>query len=160
MTSVPEDVTAVTVPEEVRDAIAGVATVGFLDQAFVFLTADDGGPIDVCLLSRTELRATATEVEVVVASSKARRNLAASRRATLVAVTGHAAHYLGLEVRDLLEDEDMLAARLGVTRVLRDDLGVELHPMRFRVEERLRVEERWEATSALLDQLDHAGRRP
>ncbi|HWG64908.1 MAG TPA: hypothetical protein VG253_24750 [Streptosporangiaceae bacterium] len=140
-------------PEDVLAAIAGLPAAGELDQVFVLLTADPDGPIDVCLLSRTELQATPTTVLLVTRSTKARRNLAASGRATLIAMTGGAAHYIALEIRRTIEDEGALAAELAPVRVLRDDLGVELQPARFRAEERLRVEERWDRTTALLSRL-------
>ena len=50
-----------------------------------------------------------------------------------------------------------MAAELAVVRVLRDDLGVELLPLRFRVEARLEVEERWDRTGALLERLRASG---
>ena len=146
------------ISEEVRGAIDGSPACGDLDQAFALLTAGPGGPIDVCLLSRTELRATPTTIRLVVAGSKARRNLLASGPATLMVITGNAAHYLALDRQRTVEADGAFAAEFGVVRQLRDDLGVELHPILFRVEERLRIEERWERTSALLDQLEQAGR--
>lgn len=145
------------IPDEVLACIDGVAEVGALDQAFVLVTSASGGPVDVCLLSRTELRATPTSIRLVVASTKARRNLDASGRATLIVVAGNAAHYLGLELGHTIEEDGALAAELEVVRALRDDVGVELHPIRFRVDSRLRVEERWERTTRLLDRLEHAG---
>ena len=126
---------------------------GELDQAFLLLTCDATGLVDVCLLSRTEVAPAPDGVRAVVASTKARRNLAASGRATLVVVSGDAAHYLGLEVRRTVEGDGAVGVELGVVRYLRDDVGVELHPLRFRAEERLRVAERWERTAALLARL-------
>jgi hypothetical protein len=145
------------ISEEVRAAVEGTPACGDLDQAFALLTAGPGGPIDVCLLSRTEVRAAATTIRLVVAGSKARRNLLASGQATLMVITGNAAHYLSLDRQVTIEDDGAVATEFGVVRQLRDDLGVELHPILFRVEERLRTEERWERTSALLDRLEQAG---
>jgi hypothetical protein len=141
------------VPEDVQAAIAGLPAVGELDQVFILLTAAPDGPIDVCLLSRTELQATPARVLLVTRSSKARRNLAASGRATLVAMTGAAAYYLALEVCHTIEEDRAVAAEFAPVRVLRDDLGVELQPARFRVEERLRAGERWEKSASLLGRL-------
>jgi hypothetical protein len=149
MTGVPDDV----VPDDVQAAIAGLPAVGELDQVFILLTAAPDGPIDVCLLSRTELHATRTRVLLVTRSSKARRNLAASGRATLIAMTGGAAYYLALEMRHTIEEGGELAAEFAPARILRDDLGVELQPARFRVEERLRAVERWEESASLLGRL-------
>lgn len=140
-------------PAEVRQVLDGAPEAGSLDQAFVLLTAAPDGPIDVCLLSRTEVVAGPSAVQVVVASTKARRNLEACGRATLVAVAGNAGHYLSLELRRTVEADGALAAELEVVRYLRDDLGVELQPMRFRVEPRLEADERWDRTAALLRRL-------
>lgn len=141
-------------PQAVADAVAGLPVVGQLDQAFVLLTADRDGPIDVCLLSRTELRARGDRLSVVTRSSKARHNLAATGRATLIAVVGDEAHYVALGLRRRLEEDGALAAELEVERALRDSLGVALQPLAFRVEPHLEVEERWDRTSALLDRLE------
>lgn len=141
------------VPDDVQATIVGLSAAGELDQVFILLTAAPDGPIDVCLLSRTELHATPTKVLLVTRSSKARRNLAALGRATLIAVTGGAAYYLALEIRHTIEEDGTVAAEFAPVRVLRDDLGVELQPARFRVEERLRVQERWEKSASLLSRL-------
>lgn len=131
----------------------GRPEVGELDQAFALLTVDAEGRVDVCLLSRTEVEATPSSLRVVVASTKARRNLRATGRATFLSVTDGAAHYLALRTRHVIEEEGAMAADLQVERDLRDDLGVELHPILFRVEERLAVEERWDRTRRLLARL-------
>lgn len=141
------------VPDDVRRALEGTPAVGTLDPAFALLTVDGDGRVDVCLLSRTEVDAGPTSVRVVVTSTKARRNLLATGKATLLVVAGDAGHYLALRVRRVLDDDGAFAADLEVERALRDDLGVELHPMRFRVAARLAVEERWERTSRLLARL-------
>lgn len=141
------------VPAEVRRAVEGVPEIGGLDPAFALLTVDPEGRVDVCLLSRTEVETTPSSLCIVVASTKARRNLHATGRATFVAVAGDAAHYLALRAIRLVEEEGAMAAELEVERELRDDLGVELHPIRFRVEERLRTDERWDRTSKLLARL-------
>lgn len=141
-------------PDEVVSALSGRPEIGELDQAFLLLTAAPDGPIDVCLLSRTEVRATPESVLVAVASGKARRNLAAAGRATLVVVAGDAAWYLALELRrSEPSGSGLLGAELAVVRVLRDSVGVELEPLRFRVEERLRVDERWDRSADLLGRL-------
>lgn len=140
-------------PEEVREVVDGLPAVGQLDQAFSLLTVDPDGVVDVCLLSRTEVATAGTRLRFVVGSSKARRNLRASGRATLVAVSGDAAHYLALQLVRSLEEDGAMAAELDVVRSLRDDLGVELLPMRFRVDEKLRMIERWDRTGELLERL-------
>jgi hypothetical protein len=144
---------ALEVPAEVRDAVAGVPEIGALDQVFMLLTVDVQGRVDVCLLSRTEVEATASSLRVVVAGTKARRNLRVTGRATFVAVAGDAAYYLALRVVRVLEEAGAIGAVLEVERALRDGLGVELHPACFRVEEKLAAEERWDRTRRLLERL-------
>ena len=145
------------VPDEVRAVVDGLPAVGERDQAFVLTTVDPDGVIDVCLLSRTEVATTSDVVRVVVGSRKARRNLQATGRATLLVVANDAAHYLALALGRTLEEDGAMAAELGVVRSLRDDLGVELLPMRFRVDEKLRVLERWDRTASLLVRLAETG---
>lgn len=145
------------VPDEVRRAVEGTPVVGDLDAAFALLTVDPDGRVDVCLLSRNEVEAGPKALRLVVASTKARRNLRATGRATFLAVAGDAAHYLALRVRRVVEEDGAMAAELEVERELRDDLDVELHPIRFRVEERLAVEERWDRTRRLLARLASGG---
>ncbi|MGH9108476.1 MAG: hypothetical protein ACRDY3_03250 [Acidimicrobiales bacterium] len=170
------ELAAVPVPAEVVAALDGTPTVGELDQAFLFLTADPTGLVDVCLLSRTEIEPGHDHVRLVVASTRARRNLQASHRATLVAVCGDAAHYLGLEVRRTVEGDEVgevavgagagavgvgagaVGVELTVVRSLRDDVGVELRPLQFRAGEQLRVTEHWDRTATLLARL--GGREP
>jgi hypothetical protein len=146
------------VPDAVVSAISGVPAVGDLDQAFPLLTAGTARPVEVCLLSRTELRATAEHILLVSSSTRVARNLAETGRATLVAVAGNAAYYLALDLRRQLSEDGALAAEMAVSETRRDSLGVELLPMCFRVEARLRVEERWDRTTTLLDALATAGR--
>lgn len=142
------------VPEPVRAAVTGLPVVGELDQAFLLLTAHMSGPVDVCLLSRTELRATSHSVLLVTTSSKARHNLADNGRATLVAVAADAAHYLAMQLRRSVSDDDALACEFTIARALKDAIGVELRCPQFRVEEKLRVQERWQRTADMLDRLE------
>lgn len=144
-------------PEEVRAVLDGRPTIGELDQAFPLLTVDADGTVDVCLLSRTEVEPGGAGLRMVVAGRRVRRNLRASGRATFLAVAGNAAHVLTLEVRRLVDGDGALAAELAVVHATRDDAGVELVPLRFRAEERLVFEERWDRTAALLERLASGG---
>ncbi len=147
----------IPVPPEIVAVLEGRPDIGTLDQAFILLTVDDEGVADVCLLSRSEMEADPGEVRLVVAGRKARANLGRSGQATLVAVAGGVPNYLALRTRATVEADGALAVALSVTRVLRDDLGIELHPIMFRVEERLAVTERWERSTALLGELRRLG---
>jgi len=141
------------IPDEVRGVIDGLPRIGEFDQAFLLLTVDPVGQVDVCLLSRTEVDTSISGLRLVVSSTKARRNLHALGRATLVVVTGNAVHYLALELRGFVEDDGAMGADLELVRDLRDDIGVELEPMRFRLDKRLQDDENWGRTNDLLAQL-------
>ena len=140
--------------------VEGTPVAGTLDQAFALLTVDADGLVDVCLLSRTELASTGSRVRLVVASTKARRNLKASGQATLVAVVDNAARYLALKVERTVEGDGAMAVEASPVRLLTDDLGIELRPILFRVDERLRVDERWDRTERLLSELASTGATP
>lgn len=124
-----------------------------MDAACALLTVDAGERVDVCLLSRTEVEATPSWFRIVAASTKARRNPDATGRATSLALAANAGHYLAVRARRIVEEEGAMAVEREVERAHRDDLSVEMQLIRFRVEERLAVEERWNSTRRLLASL-------
>ena len=134
----------------------GTPTVGELDQAFLLLTVASSGAVDTCLLSRMEVRPTidGLGLAAVVASRRARANLAARPVATLVAVRNDEMHTLTCSVAARVDAEGASAFALRVTEHRRDGLGIELMPMQYRVDEKLRVAERWDRTEKLLGMLD------
>jgi hypothetical protein len=142
-----------SLPPEVVNAVQGLPVIGSLEPALAFLTVNDKGTVDVCLLSRAEVASAGDRVRVVLASRRARRNLAAGRSATLVVVTGNVAYYLTLRAERVIEEPEVTAAELSVVESLADDLGIELSPMRYRVEEQLVVTEHWDRSGRLLDLL-------
>ncbi len=139
---------------DVDALFGGAPSVGDLDQAFLFLTVSPSGAVDTCLLSRMELRPASYGLAVVVASRRARANLADRPVATIVAVSGDELHTLTCEVDARLDADGAAAFALGIRDHRRDGLGIELTPMRFQMAERLHVEERWDRTDRLLDLLD------
>ena len=141
-------------PPEAVGALSGLPVVGTMDQAFVLVTVDPDGVAHICLLSRAEITTGADAVRLVVTSRKTSANLVATRRATLVVVADDAAHYAAMRVERLISDEGALAVELRAERVRRDDLGLELHPIRYRVEQRLELEERWDRNERLLARLE------
>jgi hypothetical protein len=138
---------------DVDALFGGTPSVGDLDQAFLFLTVSPSGAVDTCLLSRMELRPASYGLAVVVASRRARANLADRPVATIVAVSGDELHTLTCQVDAWLDADGAAAFAFGIRDHRRDGLGIELTPMRFRVAERLHVEERWDRTDRLLDLL-------
>lgn len=144
------------VASDIVDCLAGSPPVGELDQAFLFLTAGPAGVVDTCLLSRMELRVTSYGFAAVVGSRRARANLSERPVATIVAVCGDEAHTFTCGVEARLDEEGVSAFALGLREHRRDGLGIELLPMRYRVEAKLRVQERWDRTAELLQQLESA----
>lgn len=139
---------------DVHSWLGGTASVGELDQAFLFLTVSPAGAVDVCLLSRTELQPASWGFAGVVASRRARANLTDRPVATIVAVYGDELHTFTCEVRARLDADGAAALALGIRDHRGDGLGIELTPIRYRVAERLRIEERWERTERLLRLLE------
>ncbi len=139
---------------DVDALFGGAPSVGDLDQAFLFLTVSPAGAVDTCLLSRMELRPASYGLAVVVASRRARANLADRPVATIVAVSGDELHTFTCEVDARLDADGAAAFALGIRDHRRDGLGIELTPMRFQMAERLHVEEHWDRTDRLLDLLD------
>lgn len=132
----------------------GTPAVGDLDQAFLLLTVAESGAVDTCLLSRMELQPAGYGLAAVVASRRARANLAARPVATLVAVSGDELHTLTCDVIATLDADGAAALALRIRDQRSDGLGIELTPMRYRVAEQLRVAERWDRTERLLRELD------
>ncbi|HXT87744.1 MAG TPA: hypothetical protein VN714_00650 [Trebonia sp.] len=117
------------------------------------LTAAPGGPPAVCLLSRAELRATTATVSAAARSSRAAANLAASPAATLACWAGRL-YYLTLELRATAGPRDGVHGYLFDVRDVRvDDIGIELRPLQYRMEAWLAKAERWDASTAILDEL-------
>jgi hypothetical protein len=138
----------------VAGCFGGTPSVGDLDQAFLFLTVNPAGAVDTCLMSRMELRPASYGFAVVVASRRARANLAERPVATITAVCGDELHTFSCEVDARLDADGAAAFALRIRDHRSDGLGIELTPIRFRVEERLRVEERWDRTDRLLRLLE------
>jgi hypothetical protein len=134
----------------VESWLGGTPSTGDLDQAFLFLTVSPAGAVDVCLLSRMELRPTSWGFAAVVASRRARANLTDRPVATIVAVYGDEVHTFTCGVDARLDADGAAALALGIRDHRGDGLGIELTPIRYRVAERLRIEERWDRTERLL----------
>lgn len=107
----------------------------------------------VCLLSRAEVRAAPATVSVAARSSRAAANLAVSGTATLVAWAGKP-HYVTLALRESAAPRGGVHGYLFDVREVRvDDIGIEMRPLEYRMEAWLAAAERWETTSAILDEL-------
>lgn len=141
-------------PEELLAALSGaLPEAGAWYPVHQLLTAGLDGVPAVCLLSRAEIRATQTMVSVAARSSRAAANLAVTGTATLVAWAGKP-HYVTLELRDTVAPRMGVRGYLFDVREVRiDDIGIEMRPLEYRMEAWLAAAERWETTSALLDEL-------
>jgi hypothetical protein len=138
-------------PDSLLDAFRGLPRAGAWYPVHQLLTAAEGPPA-VCLLSLAELRATPTTVSVAARSSRAAANLAARGSATLVSWAGRL-HYIGLDLRESVERDGVRGYLFDVREVRTDDIGIELSPLQYRMEAWLAAAERWETSSAVLDEL-------
>lgn len=141
-----------TLDPALERCLDGLPTVGEFDQAFLLITVNEGGIPEVCVLSRTELRPGVGDADLaaVIASRRARANLTRRPVATIVAVADDAVYVLTCNVVRRLDEADASAVVFAVADQRRDSVGVALRPLQFRVEERLRVDERWDRTERLL----------
>jgi hypothetical protein len=140
------------IPPEVTAALAGASRPSAWDTVVALLTVDDEAVPDVCLLSRTELDCTPERILAAVASSKARANLGRCGRATLWVWTPTPT-YLALRVVTEMDAGELTGYEFELTRVLIDDLGVDLRPAQFHVEAWLVEAEQWQRSAALLARL-------
>lgn len=138
------------IPGEVVDVLVGAPTPGVPEQALPLLTVDEVGFPEVCLLSRAEVDADEQEVRMVVASTRARRNLLRDGRACLIVIEGTTAHYFKLRVTRTLETEGRLAAVLQPVDHRPDSLGIPLAPVRFTPTDALAELERWDVSARAL----------
>lgn len=142
-------------PGELLAALSGaLPQAGTWYPVSQLLTAGPAGAAPaVCLLSRAEIRVTQATVSVAARSSRAAANLAATRAATLVAWAGKP-HYVTLALREAAAPREGVHGYLfDVLEVRVDDIGIEMRPLEYRMEAWLAAAERWEATSAVLDEL-------
>jgi hypothetical protein len=151
-------VVVVTVPDDLAALLEGAPEVDADEQAFPFLTVDEGGFPHVALLSRSELDVTPgrTEVLVAVGSPRTTANLRRDGRAGLIAVGGTVAHYAKLRVVRSIESRGLLGCALAVVEHKADSLGIPLEPIGFRTSAEIARLERWEASAQVLRAL--AGR--
>ena len=142
-------------PEELLAALCGaLPEAGAWYPVHQLLTAGlAGGAPAVCLLSLAEVRATQATVSVAARSSRAAANLPVTGTATLVAWAGKP-HYVTLALRDTAAPRGGVHGYLFDVREVRvDDIGIEMRPLEYRMEAWLAAAERWETTSAILDEL-------
>lgn len=144
-----------TVPPAVAGLLSGRPDPGRDEQAFPFITVDEHGFPHCALLSRSELDVAPSQTAVLAAigSTRTRANLARSRQAALIAVSGSAAHYIKLRLVRSLEDEGFLGCALEVAEHKEDSLGIPLSPIGFTTTEEIARMERWDATARLLARL-------
>jgi hypothetical protein len=145
----------VIVPGELARLLAGQPVVGATEQAFPFLTVDEGGFPHVALLSRAEigLNPDGTEVFAAVASRRTRANLEREGRAGLIAVDGITAHYAKLQLMRTIQSVEALGCALRVSEFKADSLGVPLSPISFGVTAEIARLDGWEASRQLLRRL-------
>ncbi|WP_051178468.1 hypothetical protein [Nocardia concava] len=143
-----------TVPAEVRTALAGRPEVGAWDPMFPLLTVDTTGFPHVCLLGRAELSTDADHVYAVLASPTTVGNLKRTGLATLIVIGATAAAYCKLTAGPgQLERDGLHGFEFTLAEVKFDSAAVDLTPPRFQVDARLTESERWQDSAALLAEL-------
>jgi hypothetical protein len=144
-----------TVPGELVRLLAGQPVIGAREQAFPFLTVDEGGFPHVALLSRAEVGVSpdGSEVLAVVASRRTRANLERDKRAGLIAIGGTTAHYAKLHVVRSIQSGGALGCGMRVVEFKADSLGISLSPISFATTAEIARLESWEASGQLLRKL-------
>jgi hypothetical protein len=145
----------VTVPDELARLLAGQPAVGTREQAFPFLTVDEGGFPHVALLSRAEIGVSpdGREVLAVVTSRHTRANLQRDRRAGLIAIGGTTAHYAKLYLVRSIQSGEALGCGMRVIELKADSLGIALSPISFGTITEIARLESWEASGQMLRRL-------
>lgn len=141
------------VPDELRRLLRGFPAVDADEQAFPFLTVDEGGFPHPALLSRAELEPGTDGILAVIASPNTQANLRRDGRATLIAVHGTTAHYAKLRMTRWLTMDELLGCEFDVVHHKRDSLGIPLAPIGFRTTAEIAEHEHWARTAALLRRL-------
>lgn len=134
---------------------------GRREQAFPFLTVDEGGFPHVALLSRAEIEIStdASEILAVVASERTRANLCRDGRAGLIAVNGTVASYVKLRVVRTLDAGQALGCAMTIAEYKADSLGIPLRPVSFVTTAEIAQMESWDASERLLRDLADPSRR-
>lgn len=139
-------------PESVVAGFAQTPSPGEWYPIHELLTCAGAAPA-VCLLSAVEIRATQSTLCVASRSSRAASNLSVSRTATLV-TWSQGLHYIELSLTGRVDLDGVHGYRFDVTGIRSDDIGIEVQPLRYRMEEWLVAAERWETTIMVLDHLE------
>ena len=140
-------------PRDVVAYLSGRPVVGASEAVIPLVTVDDAGFPHGCLLSRAQVAATATEVQLVVTSPGTRANLRERGRALLLVSLGDTVHHCKLRVLRVREASDALGASCELAAHKADSLGIPLEPMSFVASDEMARFERWDETAALLASL-------
>ncbi|WP_433678264.1 hypothetical protein [Nocardia sp. CA-119907] len=139
-----------SIPEEVRQAIAGLPVIGAWNPMFPFLTIGADGFPHVCLLSRAELDTDGEYVFAVLASHGPIGNVERAGTATLMVVGQEAALYAKLVVRKRFEDDDRRGFVLAPDSIRRDTLHIPLRSPGYLATAAVAASEKWDRTARLL----------
>ena len=142
-------------PQAVADLVTGKPGLDEVEQAFPLLTTDPLGFPHVALLSRAEIEVNGDRSRVLaaLASTRTRKNLLRTGRATVVAISGTTAHYAKLALVAHLEAPGLLGCEFSVEDTIADSLGIDISPIMFRTSAELAQSENWVRAGELLDTL-------
>lgn len=154
----PPEAAGVELPAEVAVLFGGRQAApeeGSYDQAFSLITVAPAGHPHVLMLShyQIELSSQGRELLVSVQGRQTRSNLKDRPQATLVCVTGDAAHYLKCTVLRDIEDAERGGYAMRVDEHESDSAGVKLSPLSFEFSPELAASERWDLDREVLANL-------
>jgi len=125
------------------------------NQAFPLITIDPSGHPHVLMISQRQLALNRCRQELLVSvhGQQTRSNLKREGRATLLAVTANAAHYLRCTVVRHLQHADREGFELRIVEHESDSAGVTLSPMTFEFSPELAAAERWDLDQGVVEAL-------
>ncbi|MQA84110.1 MAG: hypothetical protein GEV03_05640 [Streptosporangiales bacterium] len=149
------------ISDDLAHLLEGRPDVDSREQAFPFLTVDEGGFPHVALLSRSEVDVTSSrsEILVAVASVRTSANLRRSGKACLIVIDGATAHYVKLRMLRTVEMDGMLGAASEPVEHKRDSAGIPMEPISFPTSAELAELERWDTSARVLLKLGLSSRR-
>lgn len=116
-----------------------------------FLTVDDAGYPNVCLLSRAQLDADSAHIYAVVSGSGTKANILRDRRATLVVFTTDVVYYCKLDAASVEEKHGLVCTIFTVASTKIDgDGSVPMVPPSYIPTDEIATFENWVDSRAIL----------
>lgn len=139
------------VPRELVAYLSGMPALGTAESVIPLLTVDAAGFPHGCLLSRGQIAATGSEIQLAVTSPGTRGNLHERGRGLLLVALGDTVHHCKLRLLRLDEADELLVASCELVAHKADSLGIALAPMTFVASPEIARFERWEEAASRLE---------